>query len=296
MSGNIDDLLHSTILSSRFVTFTGLFVVLGTCVYLKNYVVLYCLFTFPGTYEFISMAKLTSDTYVGTLSIMAIYLYNIALATSITLIVAQDLHNSLPNIKSEEYFKKDFYNYTLVYLLFQLPLLLLNVTFERLPNNVVSSPTFKVLSLVALGGVWCPGLTFFAALIAARTGINFLSFLFIVTGLQDNWQLMFGKLFGRYRPFRYLSPKKSVEGYIGGTIMTIITIWYMKTYFKYDWIKLSLIVVVLGILGDLSMSYVKRLLSLKDTGDVLPGVGGLLDRMDSQLLILPATYWLNVEP
>jgi len=288
------DLADATILSTRFISFSGLFIVLGCCVYFKSFVVLYSVFTFPGMHEFISMANLTSATTVGTISIMLAYIYNIALVASISLVVSHNLYN-FPNEQAELVFQEDLYNCTFVYLLCQIPLFLFHhctSTAALATNTPAHAPTFKSLGLVALGSLWCPGLTFFSPLIAARTGISFLAFLFTVVGLQDNWQLIFGKLFGKHRPFPYLSPKKSIEGYVGGTIMTVLSIWFMKKYFAYDWVLFSIIVVVLGILGDLSMSYVKRALSLKDTGDVLPGVGGLLDRMDSAYLILPATYWL----
>ena len=240
--------------------------------------------------EFISMARLQSTSIIGSLAILSAYLYNIVLAISVALVVYQDLHLVLPNKTAEEMFRIDIYKYTMGYVVCQIALLFAREMSVRMnPTNVV--PSRKVLLLVAAGAIWCPGLTFFAALIATHSGIYFLAFLFITTGLQDNWQLMFGKLFGRYRPFPYLSPKKSIEGYIGGTVMTVVTIWYMQRYFSHD-MRLAPVVVVLGILGDLSMSAVKRALELKDTGDVLPGMGGLLDRMDSQLFILPAAYCL----
>ena len=284
------ELLNSTIFSKRFIAFIGLFIVLLTSIHYKRYVILYCLFTFSGMKEFISMARLQSTSIIGSLAILSAYLYNIVLAISVALVVYQDLHLVLPNKTAEEMFRIDIYKYTMGYVVCQIALLFAREMSVRMnPTNVV--PSLKVLLLVAAGAIWCPGLTFFAALIATHSGIYFLAFLFITTGLQDNWQLMFGKLFGRYRPFPYLSPKKSIEGYIGGTVMTVVTIWYMQRYFSHD-MRLAPVVVVLGILGDLSMSAVKRALELKDTGDVLPGMGGLLDRMDSQLFILPAAYCL----
>ena len=145
--------------------------------------------------------------------------------------------------------------------------------------------------IIYAGALWGPGCTFFAALVAARHGIAHLVFLIVATQFQDNWQLVFGKLFGRHRPFPYLSPKKSVEGYVGGTVATVAQIWYFGAWFGHaDWKVTSFIVVVFGVAGDLSMSALKRWRKIKDTGSILPGVGGLLDRTDSLLLVLPVAY------
>ena len=291
MDNKWNDLLHSTVFSKRCITFVGIFVVLGCCVYFQRFVILYCLFTFPGTFEFISMSGLKTSSVVGCLAIAASYIYNAALAISVARVVNQGLARELPNHVAEKIVRQDFYNYTFTFLLVQCAILLSReLSLLATPKSLLV-PSRKVLSLVAVGAIWCPGLTFFAALIATHTSIYFLAFLFITVGLQDNWQLVFGKLFGRHRPFPYLSPKKSMEGYVGGTIATVATIWYMQRYFPHD-MRLAPVVVIFGIAGDLSMSAVKRSLQLKDTGDVLPGVGGLLDRMDSQVLILPVAYWL----
>ena len=295
MSGGnrITDLLNSTVCSKRVITFAGLFVVLGSCIYFQRYVVLYSLFTFPGMFEFISMAKLKSTTMVGSFAIMSAFLYNISLAISIMQVVAKDLHRDLPNAEAENMLKSDLYTSTFYFLTFQIALLFARELSASIASTNTDIPSRRMLVLVGAGAVWCPGLTFFSALIATHTGIFFLAFLLIVTGLQDNWQLMFGKVFGRHRPFPYLSPKKSIEGYVGGTMATVVTIWYAQRYFVHD-MRLSPLVVVFGIAGDLSMSAVKRSLGIKDTGGVLPGVGGLLDRMDSLILVLPAAYMLLV--
>ena len=302
---------------TRAITTSSLLGFLLGCVYFRSYAVLYLLFTLPGTVEFIVMARVSSKTPVGALSILCAYLYNIALATSIVHVITQGLAQ-FPNAQAEHIFQQALRNYTGVYLASQLPLFLYhyycthtgaNGQFHRAMHRTGQQvgaesvhpqglPSTQSLCLVAVGALWSPGFTFGAALLAAHTSIEFVAFVIIVTGFQDCWQLLFGKLFGQHRPFPYLSPKKSVEGYVGGTVMTVLTIWYMARYFAYPWIPFSLVVVVLGTVGDLSMSFVKRSLALKDTGDLLPGIGGLLDRMDSQLLILPATYvlacWMGV--
>ena len=82
---------------------------------------------------------------------------------------------------------------------------------------------------------------------------------------------------------------------MGGTLATVAQIWYFGAMYGFaDWKLTSLLVVVFGIAGDLSMSALKRWRKVKDMGSILPGVGGLLDRTDSLLLVLPACYAVDV--
>lgn len=99
-------------------------------------------------------------------------------------------------------------------------------------------------------------------------------------------------LFGKHRLFERISPKKSWEGSIGGGVFSIIAAIAMAHFFPFmstaTWIGLGLTVVIFGTWGDLTESLLKRTLGIKDSGNILPGHGGMLDRFDSTILAVPA--------
>ncbi|MEQ6124700.1 phosphatidate cytidylyltransferase [Pseudotenacibaculum sp. MALMAid0570] len=111
---------------------------------------------------------------------------------------------------------------------------------------------------------------------------------------NDSFAYLIGKNFGRIKLFKSVSPKKTVEGFIGGVIFTIITGIVVSYYFNNlsmtHWIVLSVITSVLGTIGDLIESKFKRQAKKKDSGKIMPGHGGLLDRLDSLLFVAPFVY------
>lgn len=116
--------------------------------------------------------------------------------------------------------------------------------------------------------------------------------IFIFNWVNDTGAYCTGVLFGKHRLFERISPKKSWEGSIGGAIFSIIAAIVLAHFFTFltmgEWIGLGLTVVVFGTWGDLTESLLKRTLGIKDSGNILPGHGGLLDRFDSTLLAVPA--------
>jgi phosphatidate cytidylyltransferase len=111
--------------------------------------------------------------------------------------------------------------------------------------------------------------------------------------LNDTGAYVFGMLFGKHRLFERISPRKSWEGAFGGTIVTLVLGYWMNFFVPFlsriDWVVLSLLVSVFGIYGDLFESLLKRTAGVKDSGNLMPGHGGILDRMDSLLFIIPAS-------
>lgn len=116
--------------------------------------------------------------------------------------------------------------------------------------------------------------------------------IFIFTWINDTGAYCTGMLFGKHRLFERISPKKSWEGSIGGGVFSIIAAILMAHSFPFMsigvWIGLALTVVVFGTWGDLTESLLKRTLGIKDSGNILPGHGGMLDRFDSTLMAVPA--------
>lgn len=110
----------------------------------------------------------------------------------------------------------------------------------------------------------------------------------IVCVVSDSAQLAFGRALGRIRPFPTLSPKKSLEGYIGGIFVTVM---YAKFVHGWPW-QLSVPVLFAGVVGDLAFSANKRMLKIKDFSGVLGPHGGICDRIDSFVGAWHMLIWL----
>ena len=129
--------------------------------------------------------------------------------------------------------------------------------------------------------------------------------LFVFLWSNDTGAYLFGVTLGRYFPaklFSSISPKKSWVGSIGGGLLTMVlsvACWrlFPDTLLLWQWMGFALVVVIFGTWGDLVESRLKRQLGIKDSGHILPGHGGLLDRFDSALLAIPAVviYFLLVQ-
>lgn len=118
--------------------------------------------------------------------------------------------------------------------------------------------------------------------------------IFIFLWTNDTGAYLVGSLFGRYVPYKLfprISPKKSWIGSMGGVMLTIIAAAVIEHYAAglplWQWIGLALTVCVFGTWGDLVESLIKRQVGIKDSGKILPGHGGFLDRFDSALLAIP---------
>lgn len=126
---------------------------------------------------------------------------------------------------------------------------------------------------------------------AILTGILFTIWMY------DTVAYLSGSLFGKHKLSKRVSPNKSWEGVIGGTIaalmMGTLNSLIFKEYEIRNWLIISILAVIFGTLGDLFESAIKRKIKVKDSGKILPGHGGLLDRVDSLLFVIPAIYiWL----
>lgn len=121
---------------------------------------------------------------------------------------------------------------------------------------------------------------------------------FIFLWANDTGAYCSGSLFGKHKLFPRVSPGKSWEGSIGGAIIVLLVAWLIGYLDAQNgnksgltilqWMGLGLVVVVFGTWGDLVESLFKRTLGVKDSGNILPGHGGMLDRFDSSLMAMPA--------
>ena len=122
----------------------------------------------------------------------------------------------------------------------------------------------------------------------------FIMAIFIFVWLDDTGAYLVGSLIGKHKLFERISPKKSWEGFFGGLILSLASsqafAWFAPEINRMNWLGLAATVVLFGTWGDLIESLLKRTLGVKDSGNVLPGHGGMLDRFDSVMLAVPASY------
>lgn len=122
----------------------------------------------------------------------------------------------------------------------------------------------------------------------------FLLALFVFIWANDSFAYLTGSLFGKHRMFERISPKKSWEGFVGGALFTIAASVLFANFFTqlpvWGWIGFAIILIIFGTLGDLVESLFKRTLNVKDSGNLLPGHGGILDRIDSVIFSIPALF------
>ncbi|MGM9869763.1 MAG: phosphatidate cytidylyltransferase [Sodaliphilus sp.] len=120
--------------------------------------------------------------------------------------------------------------------------------------------------------------------------------IFIFLWVNDSGAYLVGSTIGKYRLFERISPKKSWEGFWGGLLLTVAAGYVMVAYFNsifhgpspLQFAGLGLVVSVAGTLGDLAESLMKRTANVKDSSNLIPGHGGILDRIDSLLFAVPA--------
>ncbi|MEC5166017.1 phosphatidate cytidylyltransferase [Flavobacterium sp. PL11] len=125
--------------------------------------------------------------------------------------------------------------------------------------------------------------------------------LFILVWTNDTFAYIVGKSIGRTKLFEKISPKKTVEGFFGGIIFAVIAGYLIsKYYIKANpefsdrsiliWTSIAIIVGIAGTIGDLTESKFKRIAGVKDSGSIMPGHGGILDRLDSVIFVAPIIF------
>ncbi len=116
----------------------------------------------------------------------------------------------------------------------------------------------------------------------------------LILWLNDTGAYFVGSLIGKHKLFERISPGKTWEGSAGGTLFALATAYGLSMIFKQlsvtHWMMLAVIIVITGTLGDLVESMLKRSLGIKDSGNILPGHGGLLDRFDAVLISAPFVF------
>ncbi len=137
-------------------------------------------------------------------------------------------------------------------------------------------------------------LIYFPYMCSGRWQPDIIFFPFLLVWFNDTFAYLFGSKFGKYKLFPRISPKKSWEGAIGGGLTTIAAGLALAPYIDglniINAAVISVIVVIFGSFGDLIESMFKRCIEIKDSGHIMPGHGGVLDRLDSILFALPVIF------
>ncbi|WP_298649772.1 phosphatidate cytidylyltransferase [uncultured Proteiniphilum sp.] len=118
--------------------------------------------------------------------------------------------------------------------------------------------------------------------------------LFVFLWVNDTAAYFIGSLTGKHKLIEHISPKKSVEGFVAGILFTLLgSLIFARLYPGFSvafWMGFAVVVSLFGTLGDLFESLIKRTCNVKDAGQLIPGHGGILDRIDSLLVAVPAVY------
>lgn len=151
-----------------------------------------------------------------------------------------------------------------------------------------------------IGGVFFLGISLSLFITIRTTSINLLVYLLLITIVTDTYAYITGFLIGKHKLLEIISPKKTVEGLIGGTIMGtfISTCFYITIVSDNNLLLVILISAFLSIagqFGDLFFSAIKRYFNKKDFSNIMPGHGGILDRLDSAIFVLLGfMFFINI--
>ena len=225
--------------------------------------ILFGVFLIIGVYEFCKMCNLNLYVCIPIAAVSYYYLWNKNLdininttLTAVTIVISLKLLLYLFNTN-----KTNFKTYTRYFLLF----------------GYLIFP-FILANYIAMG----------------VKGYNpkILISIIILIWTNDTFAYLVGKNIGKNKLFPSVSPKKTIEGFAGGLVFTIIggillANYYIMSSTLYIWIVIAAIVSVFSTLGDLIESKLKRVAGIKDTGNIMPGHGGILDRLDSIIFVIP---------
>ena len=177
-----------------------------------------------------------------------------------------------------------------LYLSFAIPMIwLIRIFFNRIRLESFWSSYLFLIFYIGFG------INFSILILKLDNGLILLTSVIIISSINDISAYIVGKFFGVTKASPNVSPNKTYEGSIAGIISSVIVTVWLFNYFNLmipfaQSMFIGMIVSFLGIIGDLVESFIKRKSGVKDTGNLLPGHGGVLDRIDSLIVILPFFY------
>lgn len=185
------------------------------------------------------------------------------------------------------------YSYLLYFLLLVFPISMV-VEMYRKTGTSIQNVALNFMSVVYIAIPFAILNYFYSFYIPNANNGYFLMAFFILIWANDTGAYIIGSLIGKHRFFERISPKKSWEGFWGGLIFSMINGYFINDYFEFlpltAWLGLNLMIVLSASFGDLAESMIKRNLGIKDSGKILPGHGGILDRFDAVIFSSPFVF------
>lgn len=159
-------------------------------------------------------------------------------------------------------------------------------------KNMLQYISLSLLCCLFLG--W--GFMHMAWILKWKDGFNTLIYIILLSEFCDNVSLAVSRLFGRLKLVDQITPKRTVEGFVISSVLTIFVAWWLKYLLPSDmneyWLTQGLVATLVGTASDLFLSVIRRDLGVKDVGIFIIGRGGLLDRMDRLIFVAPVSYYI----
>ena len=260
----------------------------------ESFFVLFGLFLVITIYEFCNL--------IQTNKIVPIF-FGISLYTSVTLV---SHYNKITTETLNRFFNADFeisiniQELDIVLLVVSLVVsikCILFLFYDKFQKISTSSKYLYLLGYIILPFIFITKISF---------GVNdynpkIIIGLFILVWTNDTFAFIVGKSIGKNKLYEKISPKKTIEGFIGGIVFSVlagylISKYYIKASPQFSeksimiWVSIAIIVSFVGTIGDLIESKFKRIAEVKDSGKIMPGHGGILDRLDSVIFVAPIIF------
>lgn len=216
----------------------------------------------------------------------------------VSIIGLREFYKAIENVKATPCYLVGYLGTTGILLSFIFPNINLDLIFTiiililLIIMVVHKGYSLKDISLTLFGIIYIPFLLFH---IGYLDNTIFLYLIFIIAFGTDTFAYIIGNLFGKNKLSPTISPNKTIEGFIGGILGSVVLVVLYSMYFKitplWSMILLSILTSILSQLGDLAASKIKRITKIKDFGNIMPGHGGVLDRFDSIIFAAPIIYY-----
>lgn len=260
----------------------------------ESFFILFGIFLIIAIYEFCNLIQIHKTPSI---------IFGILIYASVTLIscynkITTDTINKILNTDFD--FSINTKQLDLILLVISLVVSIKCVLFlfyDKIQNTSISSKYLYLLGYIILPFIFITKISFGVKDYNPKIIIG----LFIIIWTNDTFAFIVGKSIGKNKLFEKISPKKTIEGFVGGIVFSIlagylISKYYIKASPQFSeksimiWTSIALIVGVFGTIGDLIESKFKRIAGVKDSGKIMPGHGGILDRLDSVIFVAPIIF------